>query len=48
MKRTTPLRKAIMERRAVVLPGCPDAFSARIIEACGFEATQISGFGLAG
>jgi methylisocitrate lyase len=48
MKKTTILRKAIMERRAVVLPGCHDAFSAKIIEACGFEATQISGFGLAG
>jgi methylisocitrate lyase len=48
MKKSTPLRKAIMERRAVVLPGCHDAFSAKIIEACGFEATQISGFGLAG
>ncbi len=48
MKKTTLLRKAIMERRAVVLPGCHDAFSAKIIEACGFEATQISGFGLAG
>lgn len=48
MKKTTTLRKAIMERRAVVLPGCHDALSARIIEACGFEATQISGFGLAG
>jgi 2-methylisocitrate lyase-like PEP mutase family enzyme len=48
MKKTTTLRKAIMERRAVVLPGCHDAFSAKVIEACGFEATQISGFGLAG
>src|SRR5512141_289215 len=48
MKKTTTLRKAIMERRAVVLPGCHDAVSAKIIEACGFEAAQISGFGLAG
>src|SRR5512141_1243916 len=48
MKKTTTLRQAIMERRAVVLPGCHDAFSAKVIEACGFEATQISGFGLAG
>jgi methylisocitrate lyase len=48
MKKTTTLRKAIMERRAVVLPGCHDAFSAKVIETCGFEATQISGFGLAG
>jgi methylisocitrate lyase len=48
MKRTTALRKAIMERRAVVVPGCHDALSARVIEQCGFEATQISGYGLAG
>src|SRR5512141_2425272 len=48
LKKTTILRKAILERRAVVLPGCHDAFSAKVIEACGFEATQISGFGLAG
>jgi methylisocitrate lyase len=48
MKKTTILRKAIMERRAVVVPGCHDAFSAKIIEKCGFEAMQISGYGLAG
>ncbi|MCX8160704.1 MAG: isocitrate lyase/PEP mutase family protein [Candidatus Saccharicenans sp.] len=48
MKKTTVLRKAIMERRAVVVPGCHDALSARIIEKCGFEAIQVSGFGLAG
>ncbi len=47
MKRSTILRKAIMERRAVVVPGCHDALSAKIIEACGFEAIQVSGFGLA-
>ncbi len=48
MNHSTTLRKAIMERRAVVVPGCHDALSARIIEKCGFEAVQISGFGLAG
>lgn len=48
MNKTTILRKAIMERRAVVVPGCHDAFSARIIEKCGFEAIQISGYGIAG
>jgi len=48
MNKTTILRKAIMERRAVVVPGCHDAFSARIIEKCGFEAIQVSGYGLAG
>ncbi len=47
MKRTEILRKAIMERRAVPVIGCHDAFSARIIEQCGFEAIQISGYGLA-
>ncbi len=48
MKKTTILRKAIMERRAVVLPGCHDALSAKVIDDCGFEAMQVSGFGLAG
>lgn len=48
MKKTTVLRKAIMDRRAVAVPGCHDAFSAKIIEKCGFEAIQISGYGLAG
>lgn len=47
MKKSTVLRKAIMERRAVVLPGCHDALSAKVVEACGFEAIQISGYGLA-
>ncbi|MCX6826547.1 MAG: isocitrate lyase/phosphoenolpyruvate mutase family protein [candidate division Zixibacteria bacterium] len=46
-KRTSILKKAIMEKRAVVVVGCHDAFSARIIEKCGFEAIQISGYGLA-
>jgi 2,3-dimethylmalate lyase len=48
MKQTTVLRKAIFERRALTVPGCHDAFSAKIIERCGFEAIQISGYGLAG
>jgi 2-methylisocitrate lyase-like PEP mutase family enzyme len=47
MKTTTVLRTAIMERRAVIAPGCHDALSARVIEACGFEAIQVSGYGLA-
>ena len=47
MKKTTVLRKAIMDRRAVVVPGCHDALSAKVIEKCGFEAIQISGYGLA-
>jgi len=47
MKKTTVLREAIMARRAVVVPGCHDALSARVIEASGFEAIQVSGYGLA-
>jgi methylisocitrate lyase len=47
MSKSAVLRKAIMERRAVPVIGCHDAFSARIIEQCGFEAIQVSGYGLA-
>ena len=39
MKKTTVLRKAILERRAVVVPGCHDAFRApKSSNTCGFEA----------
>ena len=48
VKRSQTLRSAIMGRRAVVVPGCHDALSARLIEQAGFEAVQVSGFGLAG
>ncbi len=48
MKASVRLRQAIGERRAVVVPGCHDALSAKVVESCGFEAVQISGFGLAG
>ena len=47
-KTSTVLRKAVMEKRAVVVPGCYDPFSAKIIEKCGFEAVQVSGYGVAG
>jgi methylisocitrate lyase len=48
MKKTTILRKAIEERRAVTVPGCHDALSAKVIEINDFEAIQVSGYGLAG
>jgi 2-methylisocitrate lyase-like PEP mutase family enzyme len=48
VKKTTVLRKAIMERRAVVVVGAHDALSAKAIEKCGFEAIQVSGYGVAG
>jgi len=47
MKKSTVLRKAIFARRAVTVPGCHDALSARVIESAGFEAIQVSGYGLA-
>jgi 2-methylisocitrate lyase-like PEP mutase family enzyme len=42
------LRSALQRRQAVVVPGCHDALSAKIVEHAGFEAVQISGFGVAG
>jgi len=48
MKNSTRLRQALSEQRAVIVPGCHDALSAKVIESCGFEAIQISGFGVAG
>ncbi len=46
--RAKRLRAALERRQALVVPGCHDALSARIIESAGFEAVQVSGFGLAG
>jgi 2-methylisocitrate lyase-like PEP mutase family enzyme len=46
--RASVLRAALQRRKALVVPGCHDALSAKIIESAGFEAVQISGFGLAG
>lgn len=48
MNKSAVLRKAIMERRALIMPGCYDTLCAKIIERCGFESVQISGFGMAG
>lgn len=42
------LREKLERRQALVVPGCHDALSARVVEDAGFEAVQISGFGLAG
>jgi methylisocitrate lyase len=46
--RASILRTALQRRKALVVPGCHDALSARIVESAGFEAVQVSGFGLAG
>jgi methylisocitrate lyase len=42
------LRSKLERRKALVVPGCHDALSAKIVESTGFAATQISGFGVAG
>src|SRR5271157_4711113 len=46
--RVSILRRALERRAALVVPGCHDALSARIVESAGFEAVQVSGFGVAG
>src|ERR1017187_7656657 len=46
--RASILRAALQRRKALVVPGCHDALSAKIVESAGFEAVQISGFGVAG
>ena len=46
--RASILRSALERKKALVVPGCHDALSARIIENAGFEAVQVSGFGVAG
>ena len=47
-ERAAILRSALEQRKALVVPGCHDALSAKIVESAGFAATQISGFGVAG
>src|SRR5215471_14530742 len=47
-ERASILRAAVERRKALVVPGCHDALSAKIVEHAGFAALQISGFGLAG
>ena len=46
--RASVLRTALEQRKALVVPGCHDALSAKVVESAGFAATQISGFGVAG
>ena len=46
MRKTTLLKKMIMERKALVVPGAYDALSAILIEKTGFKALQVSGFGM--
>jgi methylisocitrate lyase len=45
-RQTTALREALAERKLVVAPGCYDGASAKFIEANGFNAAYLTGFGL--
>jgi 2,3-dimethylmalate lyase len=47
MNTTTRLRALIESKRMVLAPGAHDAFSAKLVEAAGFEAVYMSGFGTA-
>lgn len=42
----TVLRERLASGRTVWVPGCYDVLSAKLIEAAGFEATIVSGFGV--
>ena len=46
MKKSTELKKNILERKALVVPGAHDVMSAKLIEKYDFKAIQVSGFGL--
>jgi len=47
MKMTTRLRELIQRREILVAPGAYDALGAKLIEAAGFEAVYMTGFGTA-
>jgi carboxyvinyl-carboxyphosphonate phosphorylmutase len=44
MRKTTMLKKLILDREILVMPGAYDATSARIIEKSGFKAVTIGGY----
>jgi methylisocitrate lyase len=44
MKRTTLLKKLILDEEILVMPGAHDALSARIIEQVGFKAVTMGGY----
>jgi methylisocitrate lyase len=44
VKRTSLLRKYILEDSILVMPGAHDALTARIVEQAGFKAVTIGGY----
>jgi len=47
MQNTRKLLKLCNQRNALIVPGAPNAFFARIIEDLGFEAVYVTGAGIA-
>lgn len=47
MEKRKKLRELLQKDGVIVTPGCHDALGARMIEAAGFEALSISGYGVA-
>ena len=43
MRKTTLLKKLILDKEILIMPAAYDAVSARIIEQVGFKATTVSG-----
>src|ERR1700756_206312 len=43
MRPTTRLRQLIESPQLLVMPGCHDVISGRVVEECGFQAAQASG-----
>ena len=46
MRKTSELKRLILDRELLVMPGAYDALSARIAEEAGFQAVQASGANL--
>jgi carboxyvinyl-carboxyphosphonate phosphorylmutase len=46
MKKTTTLKKLILDKEILIMPAAYDAVSARIIEQVGFKAVTLGGYGI--
>lgn len=48
MSKSSKLKELILDKEILVMPGAYDAISAKLIEKAGFNACQITGYGVAG
>jgi len=46
VKKTTQLRELLAKKEILVVPGCYNALTAKIIEKAGFDAVYLSGYGI--